>query len=80
MIKNAKKLAEFEKKLLETENFSLKQKFKIFDALYKEAVSLGIFNDKNIMEGIEVDIRIAKALNGLNRGRKTHKKNSPKVR
>ena len=50
------------------------------DELFKEAVSLGVINDENIMEGIEVDIRIAKALAGLNRGRKTNKKNSPKVR
>ena len=80
MIKNKKKLAEFEKKLIEGENLSYSQKFKIFDELFKEAVSLGVINDENIMEGIEVDIRIAKALNGLNRGRKTRKKNSPKVR
>jgi len=65
MIKNAKKLAEFERRLLETENLSLNQKWKLFDALFKEAVSLGIFNDKNTMDGIEVDIKIARAIHSL---------------
>ncbi len=78
MIKNAKKIEEFERKMLETESLSLKQKWKIFDALFKEAVSLGVINDKNMLDGIEVDIRIAKAVNGLKSGRKTDKKNSPK--
>ena len=78
MIKSAKKLEEFERKLLETEELSYKQKLKIFDALFKEAVSLGVINDKNMLDGIEIDIRIAKAVNGLKSGRKTNKKNSPK--
>ena len=80
MIKNAKKLAEFERKMLETEDLSYEQKLKIFDWLFREAVSLGVINDKNIMDGIEVDIRIAKAVNGLKSAKKADKKNSPKVR
>jgi hypothetical protein len=66
MIKNKAKLEEFERKLLATENLSYKQKLAIYDALFKEAVSLGIFNDDNILDGIEVDIKIAKAINSLN--------------
>jgi hypothetical protein len=80
MIKNKKKLAEFEKRLMEAEDLTYDQKFKLFDELFKEAVSLGVFNDENIMEGIEVDIRIARALNGLGHGKKTNKKNSSKIR
>jgi hypothetical protein len=65
MIKKGKKLCEFERKLLEQENLSYRQKLKIYDALFKEAVSLGIFTQENIMDGIEVDIKIAKAINIL---------------
>ncbi len=79
MIKNAKKIEEFERKMLETESLSLKQKWKIFDALFKEAVSLGVFNDKNIMDGIEVDIKIARAIHSLKPLNETKKVKQTKV-
>jgi hypothetical protein len=65
MVEKSKKLAEFEKKLLEGEKLSYRQKLKMYDALFKKAVSLGIFTHENIMDGIEVDIKIARAVNGL---------------
>jgi hypothetical protein len=65
MIRNKAKSEEFERKLLETENLSYEEKLAIYDALFSEAVSLGIFSDDNILDGIEVDIRIAKAINSL---------------
>jgi hypothetical protein len=33
------------------------------DALYKEAVTLGIIPLKNPLDGIEVDLKIAKVIN-----------------
>jgi len=36
---------------------------KIFEWMWREAVTLGVFPMKNPLEGIEVDIRIAKTLN-----------------
>jgi hypothetical protein len=65
MIKNTPKLKSFYRKLIEKENISHKQALAIYEALFAEAVSLGIFNSDNIMDGIEVDIRIAKAINSL---------------
>ncbi len=38
---------------------------KFYQQLIKEAVSLGIINSENILEGLEVDLRIAKTVNGL---------------
>ncbi len=35
------------------------------EALHREAVSLGVINSENILEGLETDLRIAKAINGL---------------
>lgn len=63
MIKNKSKLNNFYKKLLKKEKFTYKKALSIYESLYKEAVSLGIFNSKNILEGIETDIKIAKTLN-----------------
>jgi hypothetical protein len=39
------------------------QNLKIFEALYEEAKALGHFPLKDPLEGIEVDIRIAKVIN-----------------
>ena len=36
---------------------------RIFEALYQEAERMGVFPLKDSLEGIEVDIRLAKALN-----------------
>lgn len=63
MIKNAKALAQFEKKYLKKSRRSLRDSFKILDALWKEGVALGKLPLRNPLEGIEKDIRIAKALN-----------------
>jgi len=65
MIRNKPKLDKFYQKVIEQENISYKKALSIYEALHKEAVSLGIINSKNILEGLEIDLRIAKAINGL---------------
>ena len=65
MIRNKPKLDNFHKKLIKEENLSYKKALFIYEALHREAVSLGIINSENILEGLEVDLRIAKTVNGL---------------
>ncbi len=65
MIRNKPKLNKFHRKLIKEENLSCKKALSIYEALHKEAVSLGIINSENILEGLEVDLRIAKTVNGL---------------
>jgi hypothetical protein len=65
LIKNKHKLEEFHRKLIAKEKISYRKALSIFEALHKEAVSLGVINSKNILDGLETDLRIAKALNGL---------------
>jgi len=65
MIRNKPKLDNFHKKLIKEENLSYKKALSIYEALHREAVSLGIINSENILEGLEVDLRIAKTVNGL---------------
>ncbi len=67
MIKNYKKLQQFERKLLKKEKVDIMQNFKIVEALYKEAVALGIFPLKNPLEGLEIDIKIAKVVNSVSK-------------
>lgn len=65
MITNKDKLNEFERELIRKENLSHKEALAIYEALHKEAVALGVINSDNILDGIEVDLRIARAINGL---------------
>lgn len=65
MLKNKLKLNKFYQKLIEEENIPYKKALFIYEALHKEAVSLGIINSKNILDGLEIDLRIAKTINGL---------------
>ena len=65
MIRNKPKLNKFYRKLIAEEDISHKQALAIYEALHKEAVRLGAINSENVLEGLEVDLRIAKAINGL---------------
>ena len=58
---------EFEIELLRNEELDLKNKFKTLEALYKEAVALGVFPLRNSLEGLDVDIRIAKVVNSVSK-------------
>ncbi len=64
MIKNPDVLKKFEDNFLESEGrLSHEQSLKIFAAMWREAVNLGVLPPKDPLEGIEVDIRVAKVLN-----------------
>jgi hypothetical protein len=55
----------FEKELLKNERVDIKRNFQIMNALYKEAVAVGVFPPKDPLEGLEVKIKIAKVVNSL---------------
>jgi len=65
MIKHKDKLTKFYKNLLKKEHFSYKKALSVYESLYEEALSLGYINSKNILDGIEIDIKIAKTINSL---------------
>jgi len=65
MIQNRHKLDEFYRKLDAQENLSYKEALAIYEMLHEEAVSLGAINSENILDGLEVDLRIAKAINSV---------------
>ncbi len=45
------------------ERLSYRQSLAIFEMLYNEAVSLGAISSENALDGLEVDIRVAYAIN-----------------
>lgn len=65
MVRNKPKLTRFYQRLIAKEKISYKKALFIYEALYKEAVSLGAINSKNILDDLETSLRIAKAINGL---------------
>ncbi len=67
MVIRTPELEEFYRRLVVEEDLSYEQSLQIFESLYAEAVSLGVISDENILEGLEVNLRIARALNGLKR-------------
>ncbi len=67
MVKNSSKLQAFEADRIRAEKVDVEQNLRILDALYEEAVMLGALPPKDPLEGIEVKIRIAKAVNRVQR-------------
>jgi len=62
---NGKELLRMESELARKSRLSLKKKFVILDGLYREALFLGVFPLKDPLEGLEIDIKLARALNGV---------------
>jgi transcriptional regulator with XRE-family HTH domain len=52
----------FERDFVREEKVDIVRNFRMVEALYKEAVALGIIPLKNPLDGIEVDLKIAKAV------------------
>jgi len=63
MIRNASIVRSFEHKLAGQEPADYRRNLRIFEALYSEARSLGVIPLKNVLDGIEADIRLAGVLN-----------------
>lgn len=67
MIKNYKKYIKFEDSLIANEKADFKKNQKIFEWMYNEAVELKIIPLKDPLEGIDVDIKIAKVINSVSK-------------
>lgn len=63
MITNYDEVRKFEEQFLRDETLSVSQRFALLDGLYAMAVRFGHFKQEDILEGIENDIWLAKALN-----------------
>lgn len=74
MIKNPKILREFEKQFLANKKVDFEKNMEIYEAMWKHARELGVFPGKNLLAGIEADIRIAKILHHQNTSKKCSKK------
>jgi hypothetical protein len=67
MIRNTKKLRQFEKEYFIKNKININQNFLTVEALLAEAIELNIFPLKNPLDGIEIDIKIAKVVNSVSK-------------
>jgi len=58
-------LSKFERDFLRNEKVDIARNFHLVEALYKKAVSLGIIPLKNPLDGIEVDLKLARVVNSV---------------
>ncbi len=65
LITNPKKLQEFEKELLKKDKVDIKQNFRIVETLYREAIALRAIPVKDPLDGLEIDIKIARVVNSV---------------
>jgi len=49
------------------EKTNISKKFQIVESLHQEAITLGIIPPKNPLEGLDVDLRIAKVINSVSK-------------
>ncbi|MCM8762235.1 MAG: hypothetical protein NC905_04985 [Candidatus Omnitrophica bacterium] len=65
MLKNAREFEKFEKELLRKEKTGFMKKLAILDGMYREASVLHIIPLKNPLDGLEIDIKIARVVNSV---------------
>ena len=65
MVKNPKILKRFEFDLIRRSRHGYNHNVKIANELLRLAIKLGVFPPKNRLDGIEVDIKFAKAMNSV---------------
>ncbi len=63
MIRNSALLESFERDLVRNQPADYRQNLLVFEALYHEARALGIFPLKDPLDGINVDLHLARVLN-----------------
>jgi hypothetical protein len=67
LIRNTKALRGLEKAILRKETPDLFRNMGLVEALYKEAVFLGVFPPQDKLSGLAVDIKVARVINSVSK-------------
>lgn len=65
MIKNSKLLQQFERSFKKNEKPDYQKNMGIFEGMYREAVYLNVIPTRDPLDGIQVDIKIARVINSV---------------
>jgi hypothetical protein len=63
MIRDQKLWQEWEKEYLKKERVDFVQNLELLDAMYEEARALKLFSSRDPLEGLEIKIELARAVN-----------------
>jgi hypothetical protein len=67
MINDAGALKRFEDSVIREGKLSHPQALRLFEAMWQEGVALGVLPPKDLLEGIEVDMRISRIVNSCSK-------------
>jgi hypothetical protein len=67
MIKNARTVHKFEKEIIRSEKVDILENFRLVEAMYNEAVLLGVLPLKDALSGLEIDLKIARVVNSVSK-------------
>jgi hypothetical protein len=67
VIKNAEAVRKLEKDILRQELPDYTRNIRLVEALYREAVSLGVFPPQDRLSGLDIDIKIARVVNSVSK-------------
>ena len=73
MIKDLKEWYAFERSLLRSEGVDWQQNFRIVEALYVQASALGAFPLQDPLDGLDVDIKIARVMKSVSDTPQSHR-------
>jgi hypothetical protein len=67
MISNIKIVRKFENQLIAGEKVNIKRNYRILEALYKEAVALGVLPLKDPLDGLKAKTQFVRKLNHVSK-------------
>ncbi len=67
MVKNGEAVHRLEKSMIRREKPDYSKNIRLVEAMYEEAVELGAFPPQDKLSGIDIDIKIARAINSVSR-------------
>jgi hypothetical protein len=67
LVKNAEAVRNLELELLRKSRVDYSRNVRLVEALYEEAVLLGVFPPRDKIDGLDVDIEIARVINNVSK-------------
>jgi hypothetical protein len=67
MIKNTESLRRYEENWISKQKLTYEQALNIIESMWEEGTCLGVLPPKDPMEGIDVDVRVARILNSCSK-------------
>jgi len=55
----------FELEIIRSEKVDILENFRLVEAMYNEAILLGVLPPKNVLSGLEIDLKIARVVNSV---------------